>query len=215
MVKLLAVSDERDERLTVERLERIRPDLIVSCGDLRPDYLDFVGSAAGVPMLYVPGNHDPDAAQRAAFRGLITNLPPQPSGTNLDGIVTTVGGLRFAGLGGSVRYRPGPNQYTQPQMNDRVDEMIRAERRSSGDGVERLDVLVTHAPPFGAGDGSDPAHRGFRAFHRMIEVFAPQFMLHGHVHPYGFPRPDRRIASTVVLNVIPHRIVEVTGTREA
>ena len=33
-------------------------DLILSCGDLDPDYLQFLVTMAGCPLLYVRGNHD-------------------------------------------------------------------------------------------------------------------------------------------------------------
>ena len=33
-------------------------DLIISCGDLDPSYLEFLESMTNVPLLYVHGNHD-------------------------------------------------------------------------------------------------------------------------------------------------------------
>ena len=33
-------------------------DLIISCGDLNPDYLMFLVTLSNVPVLYVHGNHD-------------------------------------------------------------------------------------------------------------------------------------------------------------
>ena len=91
MVRILAVSDEEDRSLTVPRLREINPNIVVSCGDLGPDYLDLVSSAANAPLLYVPGNHDPD---QRPIRGesewtvrqpnedeLITNVPRRPGGS--------------------------------------------------------------------------------------------------------------------------------------
>lgn len=209
VMKMLAVADERDDRLTPERLRQIAPDLIVSCGDLGPDYLDFLSSTTRAQLLYVPGNHDPDERQRKRASGLITNLPPEPDGENLDRVVVTVRGLRFAGFGGSVRYRPGPNRHSQREMKRRVDRMIWKERLRGAGTAQPLDVFVTHAPPLDAGDAPDPAHRGFAAFRKVIEVFRPELMLHGHIHPHGFARPDRKIASTTIINVIPHRVLHI------
>jgi predicted phosphodiesterase len=42
-------------------------DLVISCGDLCGDYLEFVISMLNKPCYYVPGNHD------AAF---VTKPPP-------------------------------------------------------------------------------------------------------------------------------------------
>ena len=33
-------------------------DLILSCGDLNPNYLSFLVSCTNLPLLYVHGNHD-------------------------------------------------------------------------------------------------------------------------------------------------------------
>ena len=48
-----------------------------------------------------------------------------------------------------------------------------------------MDVLLTHAPPRGIGDGDDAAHRGFGALHGLARALRPDALLHGHVHPYG------------------------------
>lgn len=210
VVRLLAVADEKDPRLNARRLRELDADFVISCGDLNPDYLDFVSSAANAPLLYVPGNHDPDHDRTPArFDGMITNQPPPPGGRNLDGRVLDDGGLRFAGFGGSVRYRPGDNQYTQGQMKRRVSRLIVTERLRGLGRARPIDVLVTHAPPLGLGDDDDPAHEGFDAFHRLIDELAPRLMLHGHIHPYGFAQPDRQIGDTTVVNVIPHRVLEI------
>ena len=208
MVKLLAVADEVDRRLTAARLREIQPAIVVSCGDLPPDYLDFVCTAANAPLLYVPGNHDPDHRQ-APNPHQITNIPPPPPGVNIDGSIVVDHGLRIAGLGGSVRYRPGPNQRTQAQMRRKVRSMIgRARIRGIG-RVRPLDVFVAHAPPRRVGDEDDPAHQGFDAYHRLIEAFTPRVMIHGHIHPHGFSKPDRQIGETTIMNVIPSRIIEL------
>ncbi len=104
----------------------MKADLVVSCGDLPFDYLDFVASAANAPLLYVPGNHDPSC--RWDSTPVTPSMmyerrwgdPPGPKGVNLDGQIVSSHGLTFAGLGGSIRYRPGPNQYTEGEMRRKV-----------------------------------------------------------------------------------------------
>lgn len=135
---------------------------------------------------------------------------PGPEGAiNIDGKVVEVRGLRIAGLGGSLRYKPGPNQYTQAEMGRRalaLDVRLRLRRVRRG---RKLDILVTHAPPFGLAEAKDATHVGFAAFVRLIRLFRPLVTLHGHVHPYGRTMPERRLDSTRIINVIPSRIVEV------
>lgn len=216
MTTILAVSDEVDEVLYGESLERIEPDVVVSCGDLPFDYLEFLITRLSVPVLYVPGNHDPDLRPRRdpvwppgpqleAFED-----PPGPlGGSNVDGRIVDVRGLRVAGLGGSIRYRDGPNQYTQAQMRRRAR---RLRRRAAWRTLRRgggVDVLVTHAPPLGVGDEDDPAHVGIEALQPLVRRLTPRLLLHGHVHPYGVEQPDRTIGSTRIVNVVPSKILEL------
>ena len=92
-MRILAVADVEDD-LLLARLSgghAGRFDLVVSCGDLGPSYLDCVATLANAPLLYVRGNHDVGYEDSFAM-----------GGTNLDGRIEEVGGLRFAGLEGSL-----------------------------------------------------------------------------------------------------------------
>jgi Icc-related predicted phosphoesterase len=217
MALILAVADEVEEALYGSRLDGVRPSLIVGCGDLPSEYLEYLQTRLNVPLVYVPGNHDPDlipptdpvwppAPQTSGFGD-----PPGPlGGINADGTVVDVAGLRIAGLGGSIRYRLGPNQYTQQQMRTRARRLRRRAAwkrlRDRGD----VDVIVSHAPPFGVGDEpDDPAHVGVEALNDLIERLRPRLVLHGHVHPHGVERQDRTVGKTVIMNVIPARLVEI------
>jgi Icc-related predicted phosphoesterase len=79
-------------------------------------------------------------------------------------------------------------------------------RQRDGRGV---DVLLTHAPPRGVGDGDDPPHRGFRALPGLVAALQPAALLHGHVHPYGAPVRRGRLGKTVVYNVTGWHLLEI------
>ena len=81
----------------------------------------------------------------------------------------------------------------------------RLQRRSPGP----VDVLLTHAPPRGLGDEDDRPHVGIDVLHAVLERLRPRWHLHGHIHPYGQPRPDRRVGDTTIRNVIPYRMFEI------
>ena len=136
---------------------------------------------------------------------------PGPEGCdNVDGRILEVQGLRVAGLGGSLRYKDGPNQYTQAQMRWRALNLeFRARMKRVLSGRRKVDVLITHAPPFGAGPAEDAAHVGFVAFHRIIQGLRPVLLVHGHVHPYGKTQPERRVDATRVINATPSRMIEL------
>ena len=59
-MRILTVSDEECDALwdhfRPERLKDI--DLIISCGDLKANYLSFLVTMAKCPVLYVHGNHE-------------------------------------------------------------------------------------------------------------------------------------------------------------
>ncbi|OLR55906.1 hypothetical protein BHK98_07440 [Hornefia porci] len=167
-MKILAISDIEEEYLwgnfAAEKLEGV--ELILSCGDLAPEYLEFLVTMTNVPLLYVHGNHD----QKYDFR------PPQGC-VCIDGSTASVLGLRIAGLGGSMRYKEGSHMYTEEDMCRRARRLDRQIRRQGG-----LDVFLTHAPAAGWGDLEDRAHLGFRCFNDILERWQPDLMFHGHVH---------------------------------
>jgi hypothetical protein len=235
VTRILAVADEVEETLFGETLSGLQPDLVVSCGDLPFDYLEYIVTVLSVPLLYVPGNHDPDLSarpleEREPFKsGLLIGsgdvaghlpvrgfaTPPGPEGCmNVDGRTAEVAGLVVAGLGGSVNYADGSNRYTQGQMRRRALRLTIGARLRRPLRRRAVDVLVAHSPPMGLGDEpDDPAHVGFAAFHPLVERLRPRLLLHGHVHPHGTPRPDRWLNQTRVVNVVPYRVLEVEGVQ--
>ena len=72
-----------------------------------------------------------------------------------------------------------------------------------------FDVLVTHAPAFGLGDGEDSFHKGFIAYAALLEQFQPRYHLHGHQHMNYAGAKQRLIhGKTEVLNSFGYKIVE-------
>ncbi|HEY1126203.1 MAG TPA: hypothetical protein VGF83_00425 [Actinomycetota bacterium] len=55
MPRILAVADEVDESLGGEALARLRPDLVLSAGDLPFDYLEYLVTVLNVPLLTCRG----------------------------------------------------------------------------------------------------------------------------------------------------------------
>ena len=226
MARILAIADEVDRRLNIRHLRDLEPDIVVSCGDLPWDHLEFVVSVVNKPLVWVPGNHDPIPRRRdrapagvAGAGGPVVILPdfeeqwrppPGPMGCSpLDDQIVDVKGVRFAGLGGSIRYTEGHHQYTDAEMARRVRKLAGKTRRKRLRDRKGVDVFVTHSPPRGLGDQTDPPHRGFTSFHTALERLQPRLMLHGHIHPFGIDRPDREIGRTRIVNVVPYKILEI------
>ncbi len=188
-MKILAISDEECPALwdyyTPGRLKGY--DLIISCGDLKAEYLSFLVTMAPCPVLYVHGNHDESYSRR----------PPEGCDC-IDDRLVIYNGVRILGLGGCRWYRPGTHQYTEKEMRRRIRRLRYPLWRQKG-----VDIVVTHAAPAGMGDAQDNAHRGFTAFVELLDRYKPQYLLHGHVHlRYGSNIPQQlTYGETTIANV--------------
>lgn len=187
-MKILALADQESAYLwdffKPEKLEGI--ELILSCGDLQADYLSFLATFTKAPILYVHGNHD-NAYERKPPLGCVC----------IEDKIYNHNGIRILGLGGSMRYSMGNNQYTQGQMTNRVRKMKFKLLISRG-----FDILLTHSPAFGFGDGTDLPHTGFKVFNNLLEKYKPQYFVHGHTH-LNYGREYKRISNfgeTQVIN---------------
>lgn len=224
MVRILCIADEESPRLWAGHARELRPDLVLAAGDLPWGYLEHIASCVDAPLLFVPGNHDPAVARGRLHRsgmhvhaGLPVPDPRPHGGINADGRVVEAAGLRIAGLGGCVRYRPGPNQYSQAEFTRKASRLARLarrhrkrSRRAGGAATSPgIDILLTHAPPRHCGDEEDAPHHGIEALHPLIEQLTPRLLVHGHIHPYGQRRPDRQVGGTTIRNVVPYKVFDL------
>lgn len=169
--------------------------LILACGDLKKEYLEFLVTMARCPLLYVRGNHD-DSFRRKPPEGCIC----------IEDQIYQHQGMRILGLGGSHRYRPdGENMYTERQMERRIRRQRYRLWRNGG-----FDILLTHAPARHINDFDTVSHQGFACFTRLLEVYRPKYFVHGHIHlNYGREIPRRTaFGQTTVLNAYQKCIFE-------
>lgn len=193
-MKLLLISDRECKSLW----DFYRPgcldeyDLILACGDLNSSYLSFLVTLAKAPVLYVHGNHD----------GAYASRPPEGCDCIEDQVVT-VKGLRILGLGGAPLYNGGPHQYTERQMARRIRKLRRKLRKG-------VDIVLTHAPAEGYGDGQDYAHRGFACLVELMDRYQPKYLIHGHMHVnYGnIPRIHHH-GQTTIVNAYERYVLEI------
>lgn len=196
-MKILLLADKEDPYLW----DYYRPghldgiDLILSCGDLKANYLSFLVTMGRAPVLYVHGNHD-----------LKYETDPPEGCDCIDDKLVEYKGLRILGLGGSAIYSRNAFQYTERQMKRRIARRWLDIRRHGG-----FDILLTHAPAAGFGDAQDYAHRGFECFNDLIEKQHPAYHIHGHVHmnySYGSSRTMQH-GDTTVINAWEKYILEI------
>ena len=165
-MNILVIADEETPSLwDYFRPEKLKDvDLILSCGDLNPKYLSFLATFCKGPVLYVHGNHD-DRYEKTPPEGCIC----------IEDKIYEYKGIRIMGLGGSYRYSPGINQYTERKMRNRIFKMWFPLWRKKG-----FDILLTHAAAYGVDDANDWAHMGFECFVKLLDIYRPKYYIHGH-----------------------------------
>lgn len=196
-MRILLLADEESkyywDYFEKEKLEGI--DLIISCGDLAPQYLSFLATFAKVPVLYVYGNHD-----------YCYDETPPDGCICIDDDLYVHEGVRILGLGGCMSYNFGPLQYTQQEMDKRVRKLRRKIRRQGG-----IDILITHAPAYRLNDGQDLPHTGFTAFTKLMDTYEPKLFAHGHVH-INYGRDFKRESfykNTRVINAYEKYVIDI------
>ncbi len=197
-MKVLVLADEEVKSLWdyYDPAKTKDVELIISCGDLKPQYLEFLESMVNCPLLYVRGNHDTKY-----------DLFPPLGCIDIDDKVYDYKGLRIAGLGGSMRYHGGKDMYTEEEMRKRIARLNRQVLLMNG-----VDVLVTHAAAKGYGDMEDRPHVGFECFNEFMDRWKPKYMLHGHVHKtynYQFQRERTHASGTRIINAYEYVTLDI------
>ena len=190
-MKILAFSDLH----LVEELARDlvavshEADLVIGAGDfcnMRQGLARAMELLSGLaaPTVVVPGN----AESAEELRGCAL-----PFMTVLHGELAEVEGLRIFGLGGGIPETP---------FGDWSHDLSEAAAARELAGAERVDILVTHSPPKGAGDRTSAGRSiGSDSIHAAIERLQPKLALYGHVHDcWGY---RGQIGATLCANLGP------------
>ncbi len=215
-MKILCVSDAVDPLVDSPSIrERFGDvDLVLSAGDLPMEYLSYIVTTLNKPLLFVFGNHDlKDLAYYRPSVGMMPILPHDyhrgMGGACVDFKLYRESGLIVMGLGGSLQYNKGQNQFSQADMWLRVFIKTPALLWNRLIRGRAVDIVLTHAPPRGIQDRGDLCHRGFDAFLWLMRVWKPRYLVHGHVHLYD-ARESRtaRYYNTTVLNAYGHYLLD-------
>ena len=161
-MRILAIADRPPSRPLREILSETKFDLIVTLGDLDLSEIRYLELVTDIPKLGVYGNH----CSGMYMPGLgIENMHMR---------TLEVGGMIFGGFEGCVRYKDSPfaKMYTQEEAS-----VILA-------SFPRVDVMLTHCPPFGVNDEPDDvAHTGYIGLRDYVLREKPGYLLHGHTYP--------------------------------
>jgi uncharacterized protein len=214
-MRILCVSDQVDPLVYSPRMrERYKGvDLVLSAGDLPPEYLGFITSMLNVDLLYVAGNHDlEDLEARGVRRWADAAREAVDSSTGAIDAgfrIMREEGLIVLGLPGSMLYNKGPNQYSELAMSLRIAFLVPRLLVNKLFRGRAVDLVLTHASPRGIHDRDDLCHRGFKCFLWLMRAFKPRWLVHGHIHLYDLA--DVRISrymETTVINAFGHWLLD-------
>ncbi|MBL7006424.1 MAG: metallophosphoesterase [Spirochaetia bacterium] len=221
-MKILCVSDNEDLVVYSQNIKERFKDVsfIIGAGDLKMRYYGFIVSMLNKPLYFVFGNHDLTFLKRFKKKGRDEFNYANELNCSLNYFGSTyIGdkvirdkktGLLLAGLGGSMKYNGGENQYTNTQMYVKIIKLFPKMLINRIFHGRWLDILITHAPPFGIHDGKDACHTGFKAFLWFMRKFQPEYLLHGHVHLLDINQKRESLyENTKVINVYSRYVLEV------
>lgn len=214
-MRILCVSDQVDPLVYSPRMrERFKDvDLVLSAGDLPPEYLGFITSMLNKDLVFVMGNHDVSELEARGLRRWSVDdkdaVDPSTGAIDAGFRIRRVEGLIVLGLPGSMLYNKGPNQYTEGAMARRIALLVPRLFLNRILYGRAVDLVLTHASPQGIHDRDDACHRGFRCFLWLMRTFKPRWLVHGHIHLYDLA--DVRISeyrSTTVINAFGHWVLD-------
>lgn len=198
--KILAISDE--ETLFKYPEEKIKKmfsgvDMIISCGDLRNDYLDYLTTILNKPLIYVNGNHVYNGEHDISFCHKLDG-----------GGIIKIKDLVILGFDGSRMYSQGDHQYTENQMRLMV---LRACAKLL---LKKPDIVISHAPISGFHEGKHEVHKGFLCYRKALDFLMPKLWLHGHVHLKNHhEQQESNYKGTRIINTFGYKIIHLKKER--
>lgn len=218
-MKILCISDEKSPLVyspaIKDRFQDI--DLVLSAGDLRMSYHEYIVTSLNKPLYFVFGNHHIDELKKIRDDPLFSwkkrkNNCYVSGGKYIGEQVEYIKDkdLILVGLGGCPRYNE--REYGQYRESEMLFCIICLLPRLLWNRLFRgrcLDILLSHAPPRDVNDRPDPCHRGFKIFRWFLRRFKPRYMIHGHIHLFN-PNSPRitRYHSTTVINAYHHHVLD-------
>jgi uncharacterized protein len=222
-MKILAVSDEPS--LSLETLIADDPkkfgdiDMIVSCGDLDTEYIEYLVDSIKRDLFFIRGNHPLENSgeyfepEKTVFTS--RGIKYVAGYADLHGRVEIYNNYIIAGFGGSIWYNGEENQYTEEEMAKVVksvtrsiawqrlqDKLMRRQRKEV--------IVVSHAPILAVHDLSDRPHRGFKCFKNFIDKVSPLLWLHGHIHLLNqYTNQISVVGNTTVVNSFGCKVIDI------
>ena len=184
-MRILAIADRAPRESILSTLVANPVDLICTLGDLTQFALRELENITNIPKIGVYGNH----CSGMYFEELGIK--------NMHLATFEYEGLLFGGFEGSVRYKN--DRYAKMYTQEEAKELLK--------DFPRVDVMLTHCPPYGVNDEPEElAHQGFKALRDYVEQKKPTYLLHGHTYPTQ-ETMVRKLGDTEIIYVYEDKLV--------
>ena len=135
--------------------------------------------------LYIPGNHELGFEQNPSLENLIT------AGININKKLITIEGINFFGYSYTLPF----NNWAFAK-NENLQEYY-----FKTIAPEKVDILVTHGPPYGILDGGyEENNLGSKALLEYVKEIEPKLHVFGHIHE-GYGINKTAMPNTTFANV--------------
>lgn len=179
--KILVVSDVENYEYFEYNTEALKDVLfVVSCGDLPVEYLKMISLLLGKKVYYLCGNH---GKRKFGVKNTVY----------VGNKVVAINGIVIAGIDGIE----AENAF---KIKKAAKRLLRKNKP--------VDILVTHSPTKGFGDG-EGYHEGSNYFPDLYDKLSVRYHLYGHNHlNYGGKR-ELVHGKTKLINGYDHFIIEI------
>lgn len=186
-MKLLILADlhcvHYDDWINFIKIDKSSFDCILLLGDIDILYLKSISEVfKNKIILGVLGNHDNFGDLE--YYDLL----------NIHNKVISFNNVSFLGVEGSVKYK---KENAPMHSQEEVLNII--------NGIDYVDVVISHNSPKGVHDKNDIAHQGYEAITNYIYDKKPKVCLHGHQHI----NKVSKIGSTLIIGVYGGSILDL------
>ena len=234
MVRILAVSDEERfyDKSDIDAISD-GVDILVSCGDLSPRYLEYIiHKSMPYHSIMVHGNHDKDyfrfdhehrdEGYSDIYKGMyvinqgtytVSDRDNVTDRDNEDNSQDSSDGLVIWGFSGACAYGKRPFFFEEKDAASFVRSMkLKNLLWKSKPPV----IMLSHCPPAIGGlfEYISYFHRPSESLAEIYHAFSPRLWFYGHIHPrYTTQKLDFRIESDTgsmyLLNAVPYKLVDL------
>lgn len=184
-IKALIIADRKPEWWIKNILENNKDiDIIITLWDLEHGDLMYLMEVNNIPKIWVYGNHcDGLYMQYLGIKDLHLKT------LKFNWII-------FWWFEWSIKYKE--SKYAKMYTQEEAFTLL--------ENLPKVDVLITHSPPFWIHDNKDISHIWFKALLKYIEEKQPKYLLHWHSYP---DKEESVVWNTKVIYTIWNKILDL------